>query len=141
MLHIYRFKDEIPETLKYVKDNYDYFMNVTINKLDSRADGLTKMSDGATYLDRERFTDKFGVAVPWSGLSMGGMTVLNVFYNHDCCFDMLECGYNTCTDIKNLKVGNVFPGGLTNTDNIDEIDVIYEDDEDYHYTSFRGIGE
>lgn len=141
MLHIYRFKEDIPEHLKYIRDNYDYFMNVTLNKLDERLNGLTKNTDVAEYLDSSKFVDKFGVAVPWSGLSMGGMTVLNVYYNTDCCFDMLECGFNACTDIKNLRQGNVFPGGLTNIDGIDEIDVIYDDIDDFHYTSYKRIGE
>lgn len=141
MLHIYRDKEDIPENIKYIRDNLDYFRKVTIPKINKRVNGLLKNTDNVQYIDGATCLDRFGARMPWTGLSMGGMTVLNVFYNLDCCFDLLECGYNARTDIKNLRQGNIYQGGLSNIDNIDEIDIIYDDNEDFHYTSYKGIGE
>lgn len=112
-------------------------MNVTYNKLDERVAGLLANTDGAVYLNSSQFTDKYGVTVPWLNLSTGGMTILNIFYNEDCCFDTLECGRNALTDLKNLKHGRAYPDLIYNLDDKDEIDVIVDDWEDYHYTSYR----
>lgn len=106
MLHLYSDKECIPEGIKYIRDNVRYFIDVTINKLDSRVDKLLPLTDGAVYLNKDYFTDKYGCSVPWIDLSTGGMTLLNIFYNDDCCFDTLECGRNALTDLKNfLLVG------------------------------------
>jgi len=68
---------------------------------------------------RRRFFLKRGIGVSWLDLSAGGMTVLNVFYNQDCCFDTLECGRNALTDLKNLKTGNAYPDVIYNLDGVD----------------------
>ena len=65
---------------------------------------------------RRRFFLKRGIGVSWLDLSAGGMTVLNVFYNQDCCFDTLECGRNA---LKNLKTGNAYPDVIYNLDGVD----------------------
>lgn len=137
MLHLYSDKECIPKGVKYIRDNVRYFIDVTINKLDSRVDKLLPLTDCAVYLNKDYFTDKYGCSVPWIDLSTGGMTLLNIFYNDDCCFDTLECGRNALTDLKNFSVGRAYPDHIWNLDKKDEIDVIVDDNPDYRYTSFE----
>lgn len=137
MLHLYNDKQDIPEGIEYVRDNVQFFMDVTYNKLDERVNGLLKNTDGAVYLNPEQFTDKWGNTVSWLDLSTGGKTVLNIFYNENYCFDTLECGRNALTDLKNLRQGRAFPDYICNLDGIDECDVIVDDWDDYHYTSYE----
>ena len=127
------------EGLQVVLDNEDFFMKNTINQLDERVNGLTKHTDGATYIDQRYFRDRFGAYVPWFDLSTGGKTVLNIFYNPQICFSQRECGENACADIKNLTHGCVTPGYIVDYDGDDQCDVIVDDNPDWHYTSVKEV--
>lgn len=137
MLHLYSDKDCIPDDIMYVRDNVKFFAETTVDKLDERVDALLRLTDGAKYFNKYYFIDKFGCSVPWIGLSTGGKTILNIFYNEDCCFDTLECGKNALTDLKNLSVGRACPDYICNLDDKDEIDVIVDDNADYRYMSYE----
>lgn len=138
MLHLYSNPEFRPEGTEYVRDNEEFFRNVTVYKVDSRVNGLLKNTDGAVYQDEFYFRDKFGCSVPWECLSTGGKTVLNVFYNPDVCFDTIECGMNALTDMKNLREGMIYPNHLQCDDGVDDVDIIIDDNADYRYHSYRG---
>ena len=105
MLRMFEHLGRAREPLTFIRDNEDFFMRVTINKLDEKVNGLTRYTDGATYVNEQLFRDRYGAYVPWSGMSTGGKTVLNVFYNPELCFNTAECGENAAADLKNLKQG------------------------------------
>ncbi|MDO4302213.1 MAG: hypothetical protein Q4D26_12625 [Clostridia bacterium] len=127
----------VPKDMKVVFDNEDYFMRYTVPKLDERINGILKHTDGAEYIDKMSFKDKFGYRVPWVGLSTGGKTILNIYCNPDVCFDTLECSLNALADLKNLRQGCAMPDVLRDFDGDDSIDVIIDDNEDYRYTSLE----
>lgn len=105
-LEYYSDKFELPAGSEVIYDNRSFFAQHTLEKLDARVNGLLKHSDNAVYKDDMRFTDKFGYDVPWMGLSTGGMTVLNIFYNPDVIFAPVECGINALQDITMLSQGS-----------------------------------
>ena len=109
MLNLCRLFDFVPKEIEIIHDNRDYFRSYTIDKLDSRVNGSLGHTDGAVYVDNTRFRDKYGYYVPWYGLSTGGMTVLNVLYNLDKCFDLVECGINALYDLVKGKDGWAAP--------------------------------
>lgn len=99
---------KLPDGMEYVRDNPNYFMKHTRKKLDDRATKLLSYIDEATYVDTDIFNDRFGRGLYWSNLSCGGMTVLNVFYNPEVCFDCFECGTNAEATINSMiTAGNV----------------------------------
>lgn len=137
-LSLYQTRSCVPSSIEYVKNNRAYFVEKTIRVLDHRVDGLLKNTDGAVYFDQYRFIDKYGVGVPWINLSTGGMTVLNVFYNPDVCFDTLECGENALTDLKNLHEGNIVGLRVYAVDGNNSCDILLDGDCEAHITD---VGE
>lgn len=137
MLRLYSCLENIPENVPYVRDNVEFFQEVTYDKLDERVNGLLTNTDGDTYLDSERFTDKWEVGVSWLDLSTGDKTILNIFYNPDHCFDTLECGKNALTDLKNLTTGGATPNLIWNLDGVDKCDVVVNDDESNRFLTYE----
>lgn len=105
MLDLYQSWKIVPGNLEIIEDNANYFMTHTIDMLDKRVNGILNTTDGAVFVNKEQFKDKHGNTVPWFGLSTGGMTVLNVLYNPDKCFNLAECGVNALLDLLNVTQG------------------------------------
>lgn len=128
--------DLVPSSIEVVKDNESYFNRVTINKLDTRVNGILRNTDACTYVDSMKFKDRFGYDLRWYSLSTGGKTVLNAFYNPDKAFDCVECGKSALIDATHLESG-IFVNGVpySNTDT-DPIDVIVDGE---HYTTVQEV--
>lgn len=141
MLNMYQSRKFVPEDVLIVDDNREYFGRVTMQKLDKRLDGLTKHTDGATFLDEDRFYDKYGAAVPWFCLSTGGMTLLNIFYNPDVCFSTIECGDNVFADIKNIKSGNFIGLDVYDYDGDDKCEICLNGLPGYEFYSVEELME
>ncbi|WP_367568247.1 hypothetical protein [Lacrimispora sp.] len=142
-LNFYVEEEDIPQTSEIIWDNREFFNITTVKKLDAQVDNLLNYTDRAKYIDEHRFRDKFGYDVPWRGLSTGGMTVLNIFYNPDKVFSLAECGRNALIDVRLLTQGNVFNGPLVTISSIpDDCDIIVRDNgEVQRFTSFQTFRE
>lgn len=138
-LHLYTTKWDVPEGETVIIDNRRYFAEYTLSKLNDEMNGLLKHTDGATYYKTGMLIDKFGIGFPAVGLSSGGMTVLNIYYNPDVLFSTIECGDNALVDIRCLTRGRVTDGPLLTADDVpDACDIIVNDVYDgTRYTSFK----
>jgi hypothetical protein len=142
-LHLYVNLEDVPQEKEIIEDNRKFFTEVTIDKLDKRVDNLLKHTDEASFIDNRMFKDKFGYNVAWRGLSSGGMTALNVFYNEDKVFSLCECGRNALIDVRLLTRGNALFGPLMTLSSIsDDCDILVHDSEESKlFTSFKSLVE
>lgn len=96
MLTIYRSKENIPNSIKYVKDNDAYFdaKSKLLNN-DLVKEVLLKI-DGAEYVSQDVFlgrNKKLG-GLNKIHLSTGAKTLINILNKDNVCFDVVECGIN-----------------------------------------------
>lgn len=141
-LQFYMNEFSLPEGCEIITDNRKFFVNVTMDKLDNRVNGLLEHTDKAVYRDSIMFTDKFGYSVPWRCLSTGGMTVLNVFYNPDKIFRTEECGLNAIEDILLLNQGSVYNMGFLSSISKNDVDIyVHNGDNSRHYSDYSDIEE
>ena len=108
MIKIYK-KKAIPESLELIKINDQFFNKYTVEHLDERA------ADIIWGIDRSKMIDKYFIESRFDGtklnidkLSTGCKTALNIMYNPDKIFDILECGENALEMIYALEQGNVY---------------------------------
>lgn len=135
---------KLPDGMEYIRDNIAYFMLNTRKKLDYRATELLRYIDQATYVDSDIFNDRFGRGLYWSNLSTGGMTVLNVFYNPEVCFDCKEAGDNAHATINSMiKDGNVMHCmyWVLGPDYANSIDIMKGNDTTQRYTNISDYAE
>lgn len=125
MLNLYRHNIAIPKYMQIVHDNRKFFVENTIDVLDEKMNGYTKHTDGALYNDSESFIDKFGNKVSLFDMSTGGMTVLNVLYFPQICFDTIECGRNALADLKNIHAGNIMAMTIYDYDGDDKCQICF----------------
>ena len=109
MITIYKNKDDIPETMEYVKFNDLYFNQKTSQQLDDRAKMYTERIDHAELISKYKISSRFdGTILNTDKLSAGCKTVLNVLYNPDVVFCIKECGENALEFLYGLEQGNVY---------------------------------
>ena len=108
MIKIYK-KKAIPESLKLIKINDQYFNKYTVEMLDEKA------ADIIWEIDRSKMIDKYFIESRFDStklnidkLSTGCKTALNIMYNPDKIFDISECGENALEVIYTLEQGNVY---------------------------------
>lgn len=109
MITIYKNKDDIPETMEYVKFNDLYFNQKTSQQLDDRAKMYIERIDHAELISKYKICSRFdGTILNTDKLSAGCKTVLNVLYNPDVVFCIKECGENALEFLYGLEQGNVY---------------------------------
>lgn len=109
MINIYRNQKDFPENLEYVKLNDVYFNEVTFDLLDVRAKEIIKKIDGTEILSKYKVKSRFGEEIlNIDKLSSGCKTVLNVLYNLDKIFWIMECGENALEVLFRFEKGNVY---------------------------------
>ena len=141
-LKYYMDEFDLPDDCTIVRDNRKYFIDVTMDKLDNRVDGLLTHTDKAKYIDGLFFKDRFGHDLPWRCLSSGGMTVLNIYYNPDVIFETPECEFNAINDILLLNQGSVYDMGIPSMFDESDIDVyVINGDNSKLYTKYSELKE
>ena len=109
MINIYRNQKDFPENLEYVQLNDVYFNEVTFDLLDERAKEIVEKIDGTEILSKYKVKSRFGDEIlNIDKLSSGCKTVLNVLYNSDKVFWIMECGENALEVLFQLEKGNVY---------------------------------
>lgn len=109
MITIFKNKTDIPQNMEYVELNDIYFNQNTAVKLDTRAEKIIEIIDGAKLISKYKICSKFNDSVlDIDKLSAGCKTVLNVVYNPDKVFCLKECGNNALEVLYGLMSGNVY---------------------------------
>lgn len=109
MIRIYKNKSDIPNDMTYIQLNDIFFNENTCDMLDDRATDIALNIDGAKLLSKYKFQSKFqGDVLNIDHLSAGCKTVLNVMYNPDKVFWLMDCGENALEILYGLEKGNVY---------------------------------
>ena len=109
MITIYKSEADIPQNLELIILNDVYFNKNTVEMLDERAKDIMQEIDGACMVGKYRIESKFHkVVLDIDRLSTGCKTVLNVMYNLDKVFCIIECGENALDVLYGLQAGHVF---------------------------------
>lgn len=109
MINIYRSQKDFPENLEYVQLNDVYFNEVTFDLLDERAKEIVEKIDETEILSKYKVKSRFGEEIlNIDKLSSGCKTVLNVLYNSNKIFWVMECGENALEVLFQLEKGNVY---------------------------------
>jgi hypothetical protein len=109
MLTIYREESAIPEGVKLIKDNDEYFdaktklydtdlVRFILKKID-----YAKYNSDNTFISRE---EKLG-GLNKNLLSTGTKTLLNIISSDDVCFDVVECGINALDLLPKLSMEDI----------------------------------
>lgn len=106
MLRVYRYSDELPKDIKFVRDNDAYF-DAKSKLLDT--DLVRKILleiDGAEYVSEDIFSSKNKKVGNLNKihLSTGVKTLINILNFKDVCFDVLECGINVLDLIPEISI-------------------------------------
>ena len=97
------------KTMELVVMNDIYFNQNTVSLLDERAKEIIRQIDHSDMLSPFSIRSRFdGMALNIDKLSTGCKTALNVLYNPDKVFDILECGDNALDVIYSLPEGNIY---------------------------------
>lgn len=113
---------KIPNDKEFVLDNEAYFSRVTASVLDASADWIIATIDKGSFYDGRQFRDRWGLPRSLACLSTGCKTALNILYNPDVCFSLLECGMNVLSvifSVQNASVllyANTLLGTVTSAD-------------------------
>lgn len=126
-LNIYTLKEDIPGNVDYVRGNDLFFDSYTLKDDDITKTVLMDI-DKAEYHSPTTFIGRdTGLgALNKNLLSTGCKTVLNVIYNPDKCFDVIECGQNALSLIRYIRQGNIlwkYPVLFRNFDSVCDIDM------------------
>lgn len=106
-LHIYTKRNDVPENIQ-IEDDNDTFFNGTINN-DSTTSKILKYIEQAEYANQTGFygRDSDLGMINSQYLSTGCKTLLNVLYNPNRCFNLIECGQNALEVLPLIKEGYV----------------------------------
>ena len=102
-LKIYMDESEIPDNVKFVNYN-DLFFNGESLRDDKLSERILQSVDQARYSTEMTFIGRYESL---GNLSTGCKTLLNVLYNPDKCFDVIECGANVLSLLPLIKDGNI----------------------------------
>lgn len=106
-LNIYSRREDVPKGMKIVDCNDGYFLKTLVTDSDFSRNVISVI-DGGRYKDTDKFYSRDGEdVVNLSNLSTGSKTLLNVYYNPDKCFNIIECGNNARCLLPQIKNGNI----------------------------------
>lgn len=109
MIRVYRNKKDIPDSLEYIQLNDIYFNENTCDLLDEKAVEIIKQIDSSELIGKYKIRSRFGDdTLNIDKLSTGCKTVLNVLYNPDKVFWLMDCGENALEILYGLQKGNVY---------------------------------
>lgn len=109
MIRVYRNINDIPDDMEYVQLNDIYFNEVTCDLLDDRAADIIKQIDSSELIGKYKIRSRFGDDIlNIDKISSGCKTVLNVLYNSDKVFWLLDCGENALEVLYGFEKGNVY---------------------------------
>ena len=134
-LTIYKYREDIPEDIKYIKDSNLLFAVTPLSNC-SFTKTVLKEIDSADYVNEKVFlgrTKSFGNLFK-ECLSSGAKTLLNIYHHPEMCFDLCQCGNNALSLLPLLKNGYVLMGDMGIAYGGDsECDIIYNGE---HITDF-----
>lgn len=109
-LHLYLEKSEIPEGMRYIDSNDEYFNAKGVIPNTDFARMVLKDIDKAERLSDNTFLGRdTALGAMYSNyLSTGTKTVLNVLSNPQHCFNASECGRNAASILISLPDGNIY---------------------------------
>ena len=109
MIRIYRERKDIPSNMEYVQLNDIYFNEITCDLLDERAAEIIRKIDSSEQVGKYKIKSRFGEDIlNIDKLSSGCKTVLNVLYNPDKVFWLMDCGENALEVLYGFERGNVY---------------------------------
>lgn len=135
-LRIYTHKEEIPNGMKFVNYN-DLFFNGGCLRNDTLSRKIMKEIDQAEYSSENTFIgrDKCLGSLNKEHLSTGCKTLLNIVYNPDKCFDVIECGVNALNLLPLIQNGNIlWEMPVLHYIGDGDCDIVSQD---IHFTKFR----
>ena len=108
-LTIFTDKNKIPKEMKFINCNDIFFGSVSLTNSDKEKEILYKI-DKAQYNSADTFIgrNKNLGAIYKDKLSTGCKTLLNILYNPDICFNVVECGHNALELLSTLTEGYVY---------------------------------
>lgn len=105
-LNLYIRRRDVPVPLE---DLNDLFFDSTLLENDDFTKLVLKRVDRCEFVSESSvFSDVFKLQVPVSMLSVECKTILNVHYNQDLCFNVVECGNEALLCLFKLTDGNVY---------------------------------
>ncbi|MCD7726428.1 MAG: DUF4869 domain-containing protein [Clostridiales bacterium] len=109
MIRVYKNRNDIPEDMEYIQLNDIYFNETTCDMLDERAKDIIRKIDSSELISKYKIRTRFGDDIlNIDKISSGCKTVLNVLYNPDKAFWLLDCGENALEVLMGIEKGNVF---------------------------------
>ena len=108
-LHVYTELTGKPSDIPFIDYN-DIFFNSVALRDDSITRTILEVIDKAKYNSANTVIGRDPTlgALNKNCLSTGCKTLLNILYNPDKCFDLLECGTNVLELLPIIKNGNVY---------------------------------
>lgn len=109
MIRVYRNINDIPDSMEYIQLNDIYFNEITCDLLDNRAIDIIKKIDSSELIGKYKIRARFGDDIlNIDKISSGCKTVLNVLYNPEKVFWILDCGENALEVLYGFEKGNVY---------------------------------
>ncbi len=109
MIRVYKNINDIPGDMEYIQLNDIFFNEITCDLLDDRAIDIIKQIDSSDLIGKYKIRTRFGDDIlNIDKISSGCKTVLNVLYNPDKVFWLLDCGENALEILYGFEKGNVY---------------------------------
>lgn len=109
LIKIYKNKKDIPVGMEYIQLNDIYFNEVTCDLIDDKAADIIREIDASELVGKYKVRSRFGDDIlNIDKISTGCKTVLNVLYNPDKVFWIMDCGDNALQVLYRLESGNVY---------------------------------
>lgn len=137
-LHVYTELTGKPTDIQFIDYN-DIFFNSVALKDDAITRTILEVIDKAKYNSANTIIGRDPTlgALNKNCLSTGCKTLLNILYNPDKCFDLIECGTNVLELLPIIKNGNVYwRYPIVYFCNYDDVECDIETD-NKHFDSFR----
>ncbi len=109
MLKVYRAPDDVPNGIRIVRDNDEYFNYNTLLQDNALTRDILSTIDKAEYISELTIlgrTKSLG-ALNKQVLSTGTKTLLNILGSSSDCFDLRECGDNVLRFLPRVTDGHV----------------------------------
>ena len=129
-LCIYDDLKAIPNNISVINENDLYFNAHTLLRNDDITNMILNNVEKAKYVSETTFSGRNtnNGAIYKELLSTGTKTLLNIYYNPNKCFNVIECGDNAIDNLLTLKSGNVFWDYITLIpEKNSECDIVYQD--------------
>ena len=107
-LNIYFDKNEVPNCMKIIMENDNFFIGHTLLRQDRKTEEILADIDHAKYCSKESFyPENSETPLTTDCLSTGCKTLLNIKEFPDLCFSTGECGNNALEEMLHLDHGCV----------------------------------